>query len=61
MKKLVEFAKNEAPILARTAVGLSGVGLFSFGAWLAWHPAGFMLPGAFFVWVALVLGVKVKS
>jgi hypothetical protein len=25
--------------------GVAGVGLFSYGAWLAWHPAGYMLAG----------------
>ncbi len=26
--------------------GLAGAALLSYGAWLAWHPAGFMLGGA---------------
>ena len=30
----------------RDIIGLAGVGLFAFGAWLAWPPAGFMAAGA---------------
>lgn len=29
----------------RAAPGLAGLGLLSYGAWLAWEPAGFMAAG----------------
>lgn len=29
-----------------TAVLIVGVVLLAYGAWLAWHPAGFMVAGA---------------
>lgn len=61
MMKMVTFIKTEWPTVARTAVGISGVAMFSFGAWLAWHPAGFMLPGVFLVWVAMASSTKAKS
>lgn len=33
------------PIL-RDVAGISGVGLLSFGCWLAWRPLGFIVAGA---------------
>lgn len=32
--------------LARALMAAAGVGLLSYGAWLAWAPAGFLVPGA---------------
>lgn len=31
--------------LAREATGVAGVGSVAYGAWLAWHPAGFIVGG----------------
>ncbi|HZL56608.1 MAG TPA: hypothetical protein VFC21_05995 [Bryobacteraceae bacterium] len=37
-----------------------GVGLFSYGCWLAWHPLGFMVGGA--IWAAgAVLGTYARE
>lgn len=30
----------------RAAPALAGMGLLSYGAWLAWHPAGYLTAGA---------------
>lgn len=38
-------AATAAGHLVRAAPGLAGWGLLSFGAWLAWHPLGFMTAG----------------
>ena len=32
--------------LARALMAAAGVGLLAYGAWLAWAPAGFLVPGA---------------
>ena len=32
-------------VLGRALPGLTGVGLVSYGAWLAWPPAGFLTAG----------------
>ena len=32
--------------LLRDACGIVGIGLLGYGAWLWWEPAGFMVPGA---------------
>jgi ABC-type protease/lipase transport system fused ATPase/permease subunit len=29
----------------RDVVGIAGIAMLSFGAWLAWPPAGFMVAG----------------
>jgi hypothetical protein len=42
------------PILVRDAIGLCGCGSIAFGAWLAWHPLGFIVAGGFAVAGALV-------
>lgn len=36
---------------------LGGLGLVSYGAWLAWAPAGFMVPGALLIALG-VLGAR---
>lgn len=43
------------PHLVMDGAGLSGIGLVSYGAWLAWHPAGFMVAGTLLIAVALLL------
>ena len=35
--------------LAREIAGVVGVGLASYGAWLAYHPAGFMVAGSLLI------------
>ncbi|HEY9391267.1 MAG TPA: hypothetical protein VIR27_16065 [Mycobacteriales bacterium] len=35
-----------AGVVLRATPGVGGLGLVAYGAWLAWHPAGFMLAGA---------------
>lgn len=47
MKRLLQ----EFPTLLRETLGLVGVGLVSYGAWLAYHPAGYMAAG-----ILLILG-----
>ena len=37
--------------LVQLAMGVGGIGLCGYGAWLAWPPAGFV------VWGALLFGV----
>lgn len=36
----------------RDGVGIAGAGLVSFGAWLAWQPAGFVVAGVFLLALA---------
>ncbi len=39
-------AARVAPKFLRDLAGLAAVAAISFGAWLAWPPAGFMVGGA---------------
>ena len=39
--------------LFRDAVALVGAGLMAYGAWLVYPPAGFIVPGALLVALAL--------
>lgn len=49
--------KNTAPALLFDLFGLTGVCLFSYGAWLAWQPAGFIVGGALLMGAA-ILGAR---
>lgn len=40
--------------LAVTMLGLVGVGLIAFGAWLIFPPLGIIIVGAFLVFVAVI-------
>lgn len=46
-----------APPLILDLFGLTGCGLFSYGAWLAWQPAGFIVGGALLMGAA-ALGAR---
>ncbi len=39
--------KQQLIIAGWTVVFLAGVLVLSYGCWLAWHPAGFMVAGVF--------------
>jgi len=45
---------NTVPALVRDIAGVAGVALVSYGAWLAWQPAGFMVGGALLIAGALL-------
>lgn len=38
-----------------TLLELAGFALISFGAWLAWHPLGFIVAGAFLALIAYLI------
>lgn len=38
-----------------------GAGLASFGAWLAWHPAGYMLGGVLLMLEALAAAILMRA
>ncbi|MGW7195541.1 hypothetical protein [Streptomyces chryseus] len=42
----VNAAATGAGYALRAAPGLAGLGLVSYGAWLAWPPAGYLAAGA---------------
>lgn len=52
LRKAASAAMSALPGLIRDAAGLSGVGLVSYGAWLAYPPSGFIVAG-----LLLLLGV----
>jgi hypothetical protein len=49
-------AGRALPVLARDAAGLAGAGLISYGAWLVYVPAGFIVGG-----VLVLIGVMLAS
>ena len=49
------------PGLLRDLAGLSGVGLVSYGAWLVYPPAGFIVGGSLMVAGALLLALGNRS
>jgi hypothetical protein len=40
--------------LVRIVAELAGLGSLAYGSWLAWHPAGFIVPGALVVALSIV-------
>lgn len=44
--------------LAAETVGLAGAGLVSYGAWLVFEPAGFIVGGVFLLAAAWLLGAS---
>jgi len=52
MRRAVEAAK----VAARDLTGVAGVVLISYGAWLVFEPAGFIVAGAFLVTGAVLVG-----
>lgn len=46
MKRTKLAAATAAGVLFRAAPGIGGLGLVSYGTWLAYHPAGFIVAGA---------------
>lgn len=49
------------PGLLRDFAGLSGVGLVSYGAWLVYPPAGFLVGGSLMIAGALLLALGSRS
>lgn len=47
-----------APAIARDVIGLCGSGLLAYGAWLAWHPLGFIVGGVMSIIAAWLLGLR---
>jgi hypothetical protein len=60
MKLNVAALRKAAPSLARDAAGLSGCGFVSYGAWLIYHPAGFII-GGLFLMVGAFLTARAKG
>jgi hypothetical protein len=42
------------PVVFRDVTGLTGASLVSYGAWLVYHPAGFIVAGALLLAGALL-------
>lgn len=56
LSALLSAAAAAAPVVIRDLVGLVGIALIAYGAWLMYAPAGFMVAG-----VLLVVGVLLVS
>jgi hypothetical protein len=54
LKTALATARKNGSVLLRDAVGVTGCGSIAYGAWLAWHPAGFVVAGGFAVAGALL-------
>ncbi len=46
---------------ARDGVALLGAGTISYGAWLAWVPAGYMVGGAALIAAALIATARAAA
>ena len=55
MRKIRTAIAAAAPALFRDGLGVSGAGLASYGAWLVYEPAGFIVAGALLVAAAILL------
>lgn len=61
MRAVLKTIAAAVPAIVRDAIGLTGFGLVAYGAWLAWHPAGFLVGGAVAVLTAWLLGLRNDS
>lgn len=52
LRSALVFAASVVPVLLRDFIGIAGIGLMSFGAWLHYRPLGFVVAGAALVGVA---------
>jgi hypothetical protein len=50
-----------APTVARDLVGLGGAGLISYGAWLMYPPAGFIVAGVLILAGILIATTAAKA
>jgi hypothetical protein len=49
MTRFLAALRNGAPELALDGIGIAGAAAFSYGAWLAYPPSGFMAGGALLI------------
>lgn len=56
IKRLAARVRAMLPILANDGAGIGGAAIFSYGAWLAWHPVGFLVGGALLMAIAWLNG-----
>lgn len=55
LKNLLGVAVGFTPMLARDVLGTAGLSGITYGAWLIYRPAGFIIGGIFAVIVAVLL------
>jgi hypothetical protein len=55
LKSLLAAAGALTPSLARDALGVGGLAAITYGAWLIYRPAGFIIGGLFAVVAAALL------
>lgn len=49
------FVAAAIPVLLRDGIGLAGAAAFTYGAWLIYEPAGYMVAGILMVAIAALL------
>jgi hypothetical protein len=54
--KLGAAAREAAPALLRDLLGLASIGAITFGAWMIYHPAGWIAGGAMGLALVLISG-----
>lgn len=57
-KKIAQVLARYLPSTLRDAAGISGVGLISYGSWLIYAPAGYIVAGTLMVIGVLALSMK---
>ncbi len=55
MRSTWSFLAAVVPTIMRDAIGIAGIVSFSYGAWLIYQPAGFMVVGLFLMAIAVLL------
>jgi hypothetical protein len=58
ISRAIAAISSAVPSIFRDAVGLFGVGLVSYGTWLIYEPAGFIVAGVICIVGALLSGAK---
>lgn len=59
-KAIAAATKRAVPVFVRDLCGLLGISLISYGAWLVYVPAGFIVGGVFLAGGAFLVGGRGK-
>lgn len=61
MRRLITFIGRVVPPLLKDGAGLAGCGLVSYGAWLMYEPAGFIVAGVLLLATSVLLNLSGKA
>jgi hypothetical protein len=61
LRKALRVAARRGPHLAVDGMGFAGAGAISYGAWLIYAPAGFLVGGVLLMALSFLFGRKLEA